>query len=42
VKEEIEDLYNQKLKTLEDALTYGRGIEEEGPGTYMEKYRKLI
>ena len=35
-EEEIEDLYNQKLKTLEDALTYGRGIEEEGPGTYME------
>ena len=35
-EEEIEDLYNQKQKTLEDALTYGRGIEEEGPGTYME------
>ncbi len=29
-------IYITKTKTLEDALTYGRGIEEEGPGTYME------
>jgi len=35
--QEIENEYNRRLQALEDASLYGMGIEEGGPGTYLEK-----
>jgi|21_taG_2_1085346.scaffolds.fasta_scaffold02719_2 hypothetical protein len=34
---EIEELYNKELQELDDKLLFGLGVEEFGPGTYMEK-----